>query len=268
MTHMKSKLLIAVSILILLSLTVVGRTLAQAPVVGVTQGNEFTYNIKSYWSSNDPNATITASLLEVNSTEYYLLEVNRTEYYRVNIAKVSGPEISLHNTWRFTNGTQVERDGSVNIETTSSQGGFWAIIASNLKAGDRIHPLFGPDLTTINETIMRDYPSGKRETNHLMLDFQYYDPNDPSSNCTEHTSTYFDKQTGMLVELHDDSVYTHPNMTISVVWKISESQVWPKPNEFPFYLALSIVIVAVIAVLSVLFYRRKHVKRKPRRKPR
>lgn len=258
MTHMKSKLLIAVSILILLSLTVVGRTLAQTPVVGVTQGNEFTYNIKSYWSSNDPNATITASLLEVNSTEYY----------RVKITKVSDPEISLHNTWRFTNGTQVEIDGSVNIETTSSQGGFWAIIASNLKAGDRIHPLFGPDLTTINETIMRDYPSGKRETNHLMLDFQYYDPNDPSSNYTEHTSTYFDKQTGMLVELHDDSVYTHPNMTISVVWKISESQVWPKPNEFPFYLALPIVTVAVIAVLSVLFYRRKHVKRKPRRKPR
>ena len=48
--------------------------------------------------------------------------------------------MSIHTKWHFTNGTDVENDGSVSTETTAYQGGFWAIIASNLNEKDRVHP--------------------------------------------------------------------------------------------------------------------------------
>ena len=92
---------------------------------------------------------------------------------------------------------------SVNVETGNSTGGFWAIVAGNLSVNDLMHPS-GQNMITVNATVMRSYVSGERETNHLMLTYQVT----PTTDYIEYVDYYFDKQTGMLVELRDTTTYS------------------------------------------------------------
>jgi len=184
-------------------------------VAGVKAGDTFTYELEGLWQSNDPNATISDTILRLNMTEWY----------RIIITNVSNPEISLHMVWRFKNGTEIETDGKANIETGIYSGGFWAIYAANLDPGQLTHPK-GPDRETINDTITRQYPDGTRETNRLILTTQFYNINDPSRIYTNYRTVQFDKKTGILVEFHDQNLYNTPEMTEIISWRLRDSNVW------------------------------------------
>jgi hypothetical protein len=189
-------------------------------VPGVKEGDEFIYDVMGFWNSNDPNATLPEAFLQLNMTEWY----------QITVTGVSDAEVSINTTWRFNNGTELKGTGTVNVETGIyyPTEGFWAIYAANLKADDRLRPL-GPDQSTINETTTRNYGAGStRETNRVSLVLQYYDADDPtfSTTLTEYINTHFDRQTGMLVELRDISVYSKPQMTLIILWKIKDSNVW------------------------------------------
>ena len=103
--------------------------------------------------------------------------------------------------------------------------GFYPIYAANLKANDYLRP-HGPDRSTINETSNRQYASGARETNRRTITIENYDENDPSRTWIETPTIYFDKQTGMLVELRDINVYNSPQMTLTVLWQLTDTNVW------------------------------------------
>jgi hypothetical protein len=236
---MIKKLSIAAFLLVLLCLTMVGRAWAQIRVPGVVPGDMFTYDVTAFWSSNDPNATAPADLLLVNMTEYY----------RVIITGVSGADVLTQNIWHFTNGNETPTGGSVNVETGNSTGEFWAIVASNLGVNDLLHPS-GQDMITVNATVMRNYVGGERETNHLMLTYQGSD----NTNSVEYVDYYFDKQTGMLVELRDTTTYSNPTKTITRYWKIKDSNVWVVP-EFPSVLILPLFMIATL--LAVIAYKKK-----------
>jgi len=212
-------LIIVLVIIIILAVIILANLGTQSAqmVAGVKEGDVFTYALEGLWESNDPNATISDNLLQLNMTEWF----------RVTITNVSNPEISIHTVWRFKNGTEIEANGKVDIETGISSGGFWAIYAANLRANDYARPN-GPDRSTINETSTKEYASGTRETNLRSLVLRYYDANDPtySTTWTEYMNTHFDRQTGILVELRDISVYTNPEMTITLVWTIKDTNVW------------------------------------------
>jgi hypothetical protein len=240
---MIKRLAVVTLLLGLLCFTMVGATFAQTVSPGVSQGNTFTYDVKAFWSSTDANVTVPDSAVQTNMTDWY----------RVTITGVSGADISLTTTWHFTNGTEVPANGSVNVETGMYQGPFWTIIAGNLNQGDRIHPT-GPDQVTINSTANRDYSSGGRSTNHLSLQFQYYDTNDPTHTYTEYTNTYFDQQTGMLVELDDQQVYSNPSQTVTITWKIQDSNVWTVP-EFPTWLILPLFMIVTLS--AAIAYKKK-----------
>ena len=189
-------------------------------VSGVNAGDEFTYDIKGFWSSSDPDVTPSESFLQFNLTEWY----------KVTVTGVSDAEISINTTWRFNNGTELEGTGTVNVETgiTYPTGGFWAIYTANLRAGDYVRPM-GVDRSTINETTTRYYGAGgTRETNSILLILEYYDADDPtySTTWTDYMNTYFDRQTGMLVELRDTNVYTNPQRTLTILWTIKDTNVW------------------------------------------
>jgi hypothetical protein len=213
-------LLVVIIILAFVIFTYLGSQSNQVAVPGVKEGDVFIYDVRGLWSSNDPNAT----MLEA------FLQLNMTEWYQITVTEVSGAQVSINTTWRFNNGTELKGTGTVNVETgiCYPTNGFWAIYAANLKADDRLRPL-GPDQSTINETTTRNYGAGStRETNLVSLVLQYYDADDPtfSTTWTEYINTYFDRQTGMLVELRDISMYTNPQQTLTIVWKITESNVW------------------------------------------
>jgi hypothetical protein len=184
-------------------------------MAGVKAGDTFTYELEGLWESDDPNATISDAILDLNMTDWY----------QVTITNVSDPEILLHTVWRFKNGTELEADGRMDIETGFSSGGFWAIYAANLDAGELTHPQ-GPDQVIVNSTVTSEYPSGSRETNRLLLTAQYYNVNDPSRIYSDFRTIQFDKQTGILVDFRNQNIYNSPEKTETILWKLTDSNVW------------------------------------------
>jgi hypothetical protein len=154
-------------------------------------------------------------------------EINMTEWYKIAVTKVDGAEITFTTTWHFSNGTELQGNGDVNVETGMKNPfeGFWQIYLANLKENDFVRPN-GPDHSTINETATRDYASGSRETNHISLEFIYYDSNNPSTGLLEYQNIYFDKQIGILVEFSDKSIYTNPDVIIAQVWTLKDTNRW------------------------------------------
>ena len=213
-------ILIAIVLVVIIVLAFMIYVGLQTGPAGVKEGDEFVYDIMGIWSTNDPNATIPEAFPQLNMTEWY----------KITVTGVSDAEVSINTTWRFTNGTELTGTGTVDVETGIyyPTEGFWAIYAANLKENDRLRPI-GPDRSTINGTTTRDYGAGGiRETNRVSLVLQYYDADDPtySTTLTEYMNIHFDRRTGMLVELRDMSVYTNPQLTLTVVWEIKSSNVW------------------------------------------
>ena len=186
-------------------------------VPGVRVGDEFTYSINGFFSSTESNVTA--------SEEF--LQLNMTEWFKVLVTDVSDQDVTVSTTWRFTNGTELNATSSINVDTgiPYPTNGFYPIYAANLKANDYIRP-HGPDRSTINETSNRQYASSTRQTNRRTISIPAYDENDPSRTWIETPTIYFDKQTGMLVELRDVNVYTNPQMTLTVLWKLMDTNVW------------------------------------------
>ena len=238
--------------IVLFCMTIVGVSLAQERTVGVSVGNEFTYHETSFFSGNH-NATLPAGLEDINMTEYY----------RVTVTGVKGSNVSTHTLLHFKNGTEVESIGSVSAETNAYQGGFWAIIGSNLNAGERVHPNSVTDLSTINETLPWDYGGYERQTNHLSLVFRDLASGTQASFYAETVDTYFDQQTGALVKLVDRHEYGNPTETTLVaVWELVSQNAWNGTNssESSQHLTIGVIIFAafIIALVSMLIYRKRH----------
>jgi len=223
MVKKQSVIFIAILVVVIVVLAFVifsGLQSTQGAVPGVKEGDEFIYDIRGSWSSNDADVIMPEAFSQLNMTEWY----------KITVIEVSGPEVSIEAIWRFTNGTEFKGTGTVNVETGiyNPTEGFWAIYGANLKANDRTRPL-GPDRATVNETITSNYGAGgTRETNRVSLIREYVDADDPtlSTFWTEYININFDRKTGILVELLDMSVYNNPQQTLTIVWKIKESNVW------------------------------------------
>ncbi len=240
---MKGKMLVGSLLLFLLSATLIGGIWAQTYAPGVAEGDSFTYDVTGFWNSNDPSVTIPQSFLEINETDYY--EINITGI-------ISGAEIIAYTTWHFKNGSEAPAVRNVNVETGAGSGQL-LILAANLNANDRIHPS-GQDTITINETVVRNYLGEDRETNHLMFTYQ-------ENGSSGTLDRYFDRETGMLVELREETLYVDPDATIIVSWKIKGTSVWGNPMEIPWLLIIPILVVIAV-IIGVLFFIRKKRKRK------
>jgi hypothetical protein len=187
-------------------------------VAGVAAGDVFTYSIKGYATIIDANATVPESFSELNMTEWY----------RVTITQVNDTEVSFSSIWRFSNGSEIDATGKVNIKTgVGNSQDFWAIYASGLEAGDWSRP-FALNRQVINATEKRTYKSGERETNSILSESIFYETNDPTGNstCESFRSIYFDKLTGMLVEFVNSDFYSSPQLLLRLHWKIVDTNVW------------------------------------------
>ncbi len=205
-------LVVTILILTIIIYTYPGTT-TQARVPGVSLGDTFTFDVSSFWNSSDPKAVVPQEFLEIN----------QTESFRVIITDISGSMVTTVDTWVFKNGTEHNSTGLVNVETGFNSGGFWPVVAANLRKNDLLHPA-GQNGITVNETIMREYPRGARETNHFTINYKGDDEN--YGYYTAEGDYYFDRATGMLVELYDKSTFLSTNMQCAVLWKIKESNIW------------------------------------------
>jgi hypothetical protein len=75
---------------------------------------------------------------------------------------------------------------------------------------------------------------------------------------TVHSDSYFDKQTGMLVQFTEDTSYQDPAFTTTLTWKLIQQSAWTSnsPGSYPpppfFTLPVIIAIGVVVAIVGVI----------------
>jgi hypothetical protein len=190
---------------------------AKAVTVGVHVGDTFTYKLTGVSVLGSADAV----------TPDYLSQYNNTDYYQVTITGINGSTVSFNTDWQFTNGTSVQTPEWVDLATGADSGDFWAIYASNLNVNNLLRPK-GFDGIIVNKTDTQTYTSGTRQRNFWFLDNVFTDVNDPTGNTQQYNyiEVYFDKQTGMLVDLTNLQEYNNPNYNIIITWQLTNSTVW------------------------------------------
>ena len=196
---MKRKLTVTLTILCLLCFGIIGQVIAQTHLPGVTFGDNFVYSITSSWNSSNASAIV----------PLFLVEINSTVAYNVTVTYVIDVNVTAMNTWRFLNGTDL--NSLVTLDTNSGQvyeyipglPAFQGFYDANLGVNEFLRPSGNNTVPVwINQTITRDYASGKRDTNVVTLSYQSTDVTNSSIGTTTATF-YIDKATGVLVERRD-----------------------------------------------------------------
>jgi hypothetical protein len=235
---MKNNLLVKTCLVSLLLITVAGTAFAQTAIAGVTKGSTFDYNYNLLWESNDPNAD--------PPTEY--VDLNNTQWFRISIADVSAFVIRVQTTLHYKDGTENTETGSVNIDQQTIDVPFgFLLIRANSNPNEKIYPA-GDYAATINETVLRTYPDGKRETSHYITE-------NTRENTYEKTEIFFDRATGVAVESQYESRETSGSYvtTTKETITIKSSSIWTIP-EFP---AGTVLLILTFTSLFIVLYGKK-----------
>jgi len=207
-----------VAVLAVVAVAVYAVQQSQELTVGVKAGDIFTYKMTGTVEIPSDDVPIPENILDVNNVEYY----------RVEITNVDFPFVSYIESTRFKNGTEHSYDGTINVKNgvNTGEGNFWGIFVAGLSKGS----LSRPDVingAVVNDTETRTYLDGDRKINFLRAEAEFYDADDEtlSRKYNIFTYTYFDKQIGILVELKDMRIYNDPQIMITVVWELIDSNV-------------------------------------------
>ena len=233
---MNKKLPVIVLILLVYCFAWLETASARTWTPGVAKGDYFYYEMYGVYNSSNPN-----SVFEVPK-----LERNNTEWVRIDVTEVSGSTVYQVYTAHFNNGTETKNDLQTNLDPTSSgafdiRGKGIPICAANLSVGD---PLPTVQLW-INDTRARSYSFGNRETNYVAW-----------NTSADWGYCYFDKQTGVLLELYRTHQYTDPltGETISKtdVVNLKTSNLWQTSE--PSLLYPPILITSLAAALVLVYF--------------
>jgi hypothetical protein len=216
---------------------------AQPRTVGVSVGNTWRYSTAADWSSTDPTAKPPPDVVEYNDTEWL----------QVTVTGVSGTNISAQMTAHFKNSTEESESGWIDIDTGNNENMTYMIISANLTVGD---PIYTVSLANwlLNETVQRTYLNGLRETNHV---------NTTSSTAVQYLASnlYWDKETGIFVELSTQNIFQVSNYTTS--WsmglQIISSNIWVIP-EFPTWVPTLLLLIALISATTIVSTQRRRVR--------
>jgi len=241
----KPRLRVTTLILFLFLIFSIEATLAETWTPGVVEGDFFCYEMYGVFTSSDPN-----EIIEVSAFEH-----NITDKVRIDITGVSGSVVHQIYTLYIGNETQkfefkTDLDPSNTRNLSFPEMGV-PICAANLNVGDSLSTVE----LIVNDALIRNYPSGGREINHV------------SWNTTlDYGDCYFDRKTGVLVELNRTHLYVNPisNRVMAKVdiVKMTESNFWSAP-ESPFQVQFSIIAVATLGfgAVSSFCYRERKRKR-------
>lgn len=241
----------AIVLLLLFSVIASGKSASVTTwTLGVSAGDYFYYEMYGVYTSNKPNMTLVIPQFEYNNTDWT----------RINITSVNGSIIYQIYTLHFKNGNETSFNFKTNVNPANENNlQFYErgvpICAAHLNPGDTIPTAE----ITINETISRIYASGSRETNHAI-----WNNSDDWGDC------YFDRQTGMLVDLYRTHQFSSNN-TDKIVWKTDvikmiDSSIWEINSQSSPITPLVIVLtVAIFTLLSLVIVTYRLVTRKTRK---
>jgi hypothetical protein len=199
---------------------------------GVSIGDVFTYDKHVYFTSNDPTATCPT----------FASWENETEWERVTVTNVTKDAVYSSMVDHYKNGTETTRANFVNW--TAGQSTNFLMTSANLRAGDPMYNL--PSIYTINQTGIRTYANGDRETN--IWDHTYV-----SGNETDHEVIHYDRQTGIPVEINNEIVFLGEyKTTIVVTQKLTDTNVWTVAvPEFNILYLFSILLLAISGIVII-----------------
>ena len=263
---MNTKLTSALSLLLMailcFSFAIQASAITRTP--GVEVDDEFSYSVKGYWTTTNASRTVPA----------YFAELNNTAWFNVTVSAVMDANVTARTTQHFNNGTDEDnRLITINVATGDMyvMNGFQGFFYGNLGVGDPLRPS-GDTAIWINETITRDYGSGKRDTNVVSFSFAVYLSEDltNSTTGTEKITFYIDKATGALVERIDYIEF--PDQAASEHWLLTRTNVWTvtsEPSNLPVPLIIVIVVVVVVVIVAagiIWYYKGNRRRRKKQRR--
>ena len=255
----------AISLVILIGISMLCFASAQTRVPGVSVGDRFKYSVN--FSMNASNSSITLT----NLIEGLLSQVENIDSVQANVTQVAGSKVTMQAVMQFKNGTQQSTTSTFDVangQDTAQEGTIGLLlIAANLNAGDQIYTTGSGG--TINETVTRTFPSGSRQVNHQNI-VMNYDVSPEELQGTGITTalqqsntedTYWDKQTGALVEMSynmttrsqqvNADISLHVQLIESNVFAVSQDSV----PEFPAITLFAILALAVLVFAVAIRYK-------------
>ena len=243
---------------------------AQAPsMVGVKVGDNSTYSFYVLWSSTNSSLVVPQEISDWNKTISTSL----------NVTDVGSTMVYVDITETMNDGTNTSSQGFVSVNSGLGVGAQLFVIGANLTAGEKAYPGSTADAVeagaaaesfTIDETVSRTYLGASKTVNH----YSERVTNATTGNYVDRNA-YYDKETGILLEMTLEHFYADTDETLSQHWKIVQfnSAVAPSdetdetdatdassslPTWFvPAVIVTLIVVVAVFAVVVVLRRRSK-----------
>ena len=211
--------------------------------VGVAKGDSFNYSYNCFFNSNDSNAVLPASFSWINQTRYFMIKVT----------EVSDSSVNFETTLHSVNGSSSIGVCSMNVGTgiTSisgyggpSEANNFYFMARNVGMMGRMFPISGMS-PTINDTLMMNYASGSRLTNHYVTSTN-------QNGVMLQSDFYFDQATGMMVEWRQQTIQVNGNFQTNStqMMKITSSSAWTIP-EFPASIVFGVFLAGTIIVALV-----------------
>lgn len=183
--------------------------------VGVKQGEWIEYRV-TFTGTPDPEHDVT--------------------WARMEVVEVQGKEISLDIATEFSNGTLLNETITLNLETGQLGDDF--IIPANLNSGDTFFDKRQGNIT-ISGVEERTYAGANRTV---------------VSATTSHTTYYWDKATGVLVE----GISSFTGFTMHT--KVDKTNMWQAQVsglDSTVLYAIAVVAVVILAVIAFLVMRKK-----------
>lgn len=277
MMPMNNKILVAILIASTLISAAVCTAWAQtAPVLGVKDGDNFTYSFEVLWSSNNPSVVVPQEFSDMN----------KTISIHFNVTSAGGTMANLNITRMMRDGTQTSTQGYVEVVRGSGVEAQLFIIGANLTAGDKAYPEPDPaavaagaaaESFTITETLNKTYLGTSRPVNR-------YTERVTNSTTGDYVdrNAYYDQATGVLLEMTIGHFYSSLGETDSEHWKIiqfNSAETTPSDgtngggndgsnsnNALPSWvvpIAIAAVVVVVIALVAVMVVHKRRRKAAP-----
>jgi len=262
---MKNRLFVAILIISVLTCATVCAALAQSPsMLGVKEGDNFTYSFEVIWRSADPN----------DIPPQMFSDLNKTVSIHVNVTSIGATIAYVNVTKTMRDGTHESMPGFVEVLSGRGVEAQVLIIAANLTAGEKAYPESdGPPASvesfTIDETVTRTYLGSAKTVNH----YSERVVNATTGNYVDRNA-YYEKETGILLEMTIEHYYADVDETDSEHWKIVQfNSATAPPDEtdngnggdstidwsswlVPTAIVAIIIVVAVLLVVIVIRRRR------------
>jgi hypothetical protein len=232
---------IVILLLLLSCFTSAKTTSARTWEPGVSKGDFFYYEIYGVFTSSNSDAVINVSPFERNNTDWLRIDIN----------DVNGSIVHQVYTMQFKNGTQSVFAKQTDIDPSNHNSYDFTpdtgipICATKLGVGDKLPTV----QLAVNKTFVKTYPSGERETNVVSWNFS-----DDWGYC------YFDKKTGMLVELNRVHSFVNLNTGEAVnktdILRMTRSSLW-EVSGAPAKIVLPLFIIYVLLIVTVVVVTRK-----------